>query len=216
MRVSHGPLEGCGCSSCQVESGWALELTWNAAGLGGRVTGLDCRQGSPWWGGGYQGPGVSSGTAGGGLGPRHPLLSVRTVSRRRVLPCVRFQVRLLQPRARSGVGQDEGRLCLPADLSLAPSQGDSGGCVRCPHVSVGAVPAAPQLAPSRRSPGHGGSASRGPRLLVWACGGAGGVTAEVGARVDPPPRPEAAHVGVPGPWGHFRAVSPPGQPGAHL
>lgn len=47
-------------------------------------------------------------------------------------------------------------------------------------------------------------------------GGGGGVTAELAGPGWPPSDWKQPHVGVPGPWGHLRAVSPPGQLGAHL
>nr|CAI9693662.1 unnamed protein product [Rangifer tarandus platyrhynchus] len=56
-----------------------------------------------------------------------------------------------------------------------------------------------------RSPGRGGSAVVRSRLLVWACGGAGGVTAEVGARVDPPDRKQLRRSG---PWTRGPAEAP--------
>ena len=94
---------------------------------------------------------------------------------------------LLQPRAHSWVGQGVGSLRLPGrpqPRSLA--RGLGGLCSWSSRVS-GSCARSPLAGALLREPGPRW-ASRGPRLLVWACSGAGGVTAEVGARVDPPDR----------------------------
>ena len=204
-----------------VGPGVALER----CGPRGWATGARPLTGSPWWGGGFQGPGVSSGTADGRLVPRHPLLSVRTARGWRVPPCVHL------PRPRSGCwqealrcltgehvwgwGQDVGSLCLPGRpqrRSLARGLGEL--CSLSSRVS-GSRARGPQLAPSCGSPSRGGSAV----VCVCRSGHAadrGGVTAELAGPGWPPSDWKQPHVGVPGPWGHLRAVSPPGQLGAHL